>query len=315
MNKVIFLGTSAGMPTIERNLAAIALVFNSAREFWLFDCGEGTQRQILQTELKLSKLTNIFISHLHGDHIFGLPGLLATRGLQGNKKPINIFGPAGLDNYLENCLHYSSTYIPYPYHYHLIEKNKYSIPEKLMENGDLSVQCAILNHKIDSFGFAITQQSCKKNISVEKLINLGIQPGPIYKKFKENKIVHLKDGRILETKNFLKESVSSKKICYCGDTAFSQNAVDLSEKADLLIHEATFCAGDEEKAARAYHSTVGDAIKIARLGRVKKLALTHFSPRYNEVSECNNESTKNVVELSINEPEIILAKDFLAISL
>jgi len=313
MDKIVFLGTSAGMPTQERNVPALAMIFKSGSEFWLFDCGEGTQRQILQANLKLSRLSNIFISHLHGDHTFGLPGLLATRGLLGVKKPLNIFGPVGLDVFLKNNLDYSYTHIPYPYHFYPIEKTKFLTPHLLWEQGNIAIYCGVLNHNIDSFGFAIIEKNIKKNILREKLLDLAIPPGPVYKKFKESEMINLEDGRTLASADFVKETVTTKKVCYCGDTAFSQNAIVLSEGADILIHEATFSVQSKEKAIRSFHSTVEDALRVARLARVKKLVLVHISPRYNDVSGNFDNYAQFSGIVSPGDPEIILAEDFMEI--
>lgn len=315
MDRVIFLGTSAGMPTLKRNVPAVAILFNQTREFWLFDCGEGTQQQINKTNLKLSRLTNIFITHLHGDHIFGLPGLLATRGLLGVRKPLNIFGPVGLENYLQSALQYSSTYIPYFYNIFLLKKAQFLTPYLLKTTGMISVYCALLNHYMDSFGYALIKKEIKRNLRVDKLLNLGILPGPIYQKFKEEETVQLADGRIFETGDFIKETIYLKKLCYCGDTAFSQNAVSLSESADLLIHESTFDKDSKEKASQRYHSTIDDAVKVARLAKVKKLVVTHISPRYDNPD--NIFSRNSVLQDNINQegPELIIADDFMEIDL
>ena len=318
MDKIVFLGTSAGIPTLKRNVPALAMVFKPGNEFWLFDCGEGTQRQILQSNLKLSRLSNIFISHLHGDHTFGLPGLLATRGLLGVKKHVNIFGPISLESYVNNNMDYPYTQFPYSQHFFPIEKEMYLAPDLLWEKEDISVYCAALNHNIDSFGFAIIKKHIQKNISIDKLLDLNIPPGPIYKKFKENETVELEDGRILKSSDFVKETMTIKKVCYCGDTTFSKNAVSLSEGADLLIHEATFSTHCKERAIRSFHSTVGDAIKVARLAKVKKLALTHISPRYDDLRN-NPEKYAEFREFegkhSLDYPKIILAEDLMELEI
>ena len=310
MDKVIFLGTSAGIPTPNRNVPAVALIFEGTNEFWLFDCGEGTQRQLQKTSLKLSKLTNIIISHLHGDHIFGLPGLLATRGMLGIKSGINIFGPVGLDNYLKSSFDYSHTYIPYSYCFHPIKKEEFAAENLVWEKGDTAVYCALLNHQIDSYGFAVIRTNIKRNILVEKLVKAGLPPGPAYKKFKEDGIVKLADGRVLTSEEFIMESANVKKFCYCGDTTISLNTVSLSDGADLLIHEATFCADKKEKALEGYHSTVDDALKVAKLAKVKKLVLTHISPRYDNVTQQCLEYD-GLKEKMIKEGLIVaLAEDF-----
>ena len=315
LEKVIFLGTGAGMPTNDRNVASLAVIFNSGGEFWLFDCGEGTQQQIRRTGLRLSKLKNIFISHLHGDHLFGLPGLLATRGLQGIKSSINIFGPVGLENYLKNCFDYSRTHIPYPYHIHQIEKEKYLTKRLLWKKDDYSVYCAILNHQADSFGYVIFEKNIKRNILVKKLLKLGIKPGPICQTIKEKNQVTLEDGRILKTEHFVKESINIIRICYCSDTMFSKNAVILSRDADLLIHEATFSSQEKVEAEQSFHSTIEDAIKIARSAKAKKLVLTHISPRYHRSKQNSKKWNSFCEEANSQFPGIILAEDFLEIKI
>lgn len=315
LKKIIFLGTGAGMPTIERNVSSLAVFLNDGGDFWLFDCGEGTQQQLFRAGLKLSKLKAIFISHLHGDHIFGLTGLLASRGLQGIKTGIDIFGPVGLISYLESCLNYSKTYIPYNYIIHQIEKEKYSTKNLLWKNSEFTVYSALLNHQIDSFGYCIINKTFKRNIITGKLLKLGIKPGPIYRKIKENNEITLQDGRTLKSINYMEETIHIKKICYCCDTMFSKNAIILSKDADLLIHEATFSESERLEAEQSFHSTIDDAIKIAISAGVKKIALTHISPRYNK-SEKNPEKWKKFKEEAKKKyPEVILAKDFMEIKI
>ena len=313
--KIIFLGTGAGMPTKERNVTSLALILNKNGDFWLFDCGEGTQQQIHWAGLKLSKLKNIFITHLHGDHLFGLPGLLATRGLQGIKESVNIFGPIGLEDYLRNCFDYSRTHIPYSYHICSIEKGNFLTKKLLWTKENCSVYCAILNHKVNSFGYAIIEKEIKRNILTEKLLESGIQPGPIYQTIKEKSQITLEDGRILRTEDFIKESINIKKICYCGDTTFTENAVMLSRDADLLIHEATFSGQEQVEAGRSFHSTTEDAIKVAKNANVKRLVLTHISPRYHSSSQDSEKWNIFREEAGSQYPGIILAEDFLEIKI
>lgn len=315
MEKVILLGTSAGMPTHTRNVASLALVFSNPSHFWLFDCGEGTQQQIERAGLKLARLKNIFISHLHGDHIFGLPGLLATRGLQGNRASIHIFGPIGLQSYLDHCFHYSKTYIPYSYHVYSLQKENYLSKKLLWRDGNCSVYSAILEHQMDSFGYSIVQERIKRNIIVEKLLKLGIKPGPIYQKIKEEKQITLEDGRTIKRKDFVIESVDCKKFCYCSDTMFSKNAVTLSRNADLLVHEATFSSKEKFEAEQSFHSTVEDAARVASSANVKRLVLTHISPRYQKSVKNSNKWGKFKEEIDKLYPKIILAEDFLEIKI
>jgi ribonuclease Z len=315
LNRVIFLGTGAGMPTIKRNVASVTVFLDESGDFWLFDCGEGTQQRINAAGLKLSKLKAIFISHLHGDHLFGLPGLLASRGLQGIEKDIDIFGPLGLEEYLDNCFDYSRTYIPYSYHVHQIEPKKFKRKQLLWEKDNFKIYCAALNHQIDCFGYTVYGKCIKRNIVIDKLLKLGIAPGPIYRNIKEKDQVTLENGKLLQTEDFIKESVIVKKISYCSDTMFSKNAVELSKDADLLIHEATFSGDNKTEAKESFHSTIDDAVKVARSANVKRLVLTHISPRYQESTKNIHNWNKYKEEAVKKYPGVVLAEDFLEIKI
>lgn len=316
LNRVVFLGTGAGMPTIKKNVASVSVFLNESGDFWLFDCGEGTQQRINATGLKLSRLKAIFISHLHGDHLFGLPGLLATRGLQGIDKDIDIFGPIGLKEYLDNCFDYCRTYIPYSYHVHKIEPKKFISKQLLWEKDKFKIYCAALNHQIDCFGYSIYGKYIKRNIIIDELLKLGITPGPIYKKIKEKDQVTLENGKVLKTEEFIKESIIVKKISYCSDTMFSENAVELSKDADLLIHEATFSGDNKTEAKESFHSTIEDAVRVAKSANAKRLVLTHISPRYQKSTKnIHNYWNKYKEEAIKKYPDVILAEDFLEIKI
>ncbi|MDD4362642.1 MAG: ribonuclease Z [Atribacterota bacterium] len=316
MNKVVFLGTGAGMPTISRNVSSLALILNKSGDFFLFDCGEGTQQQLRKTQLKISKLKAIFISHLHGDHLFGLPGLLATRGLEGHKEPLQIFGPVGLEEYLEKCFYYSRTHIPYCCKIRSISKENFLGIKLLNKIQEYFIFCAYLNHQIDSFGYSVIEQKIKKNIIVERLTGLGIKPGPIYKEIKEQKEIVLSNGEMHKTDNFMKKIIKIKKFCYCCDTSFSENAVVLAQNADLLVHEATFLECEKSEAERSFHSTIKDAVRIAKEARVKNLALTHISSRYSKTKKNNSKNYHECInEEKKDFPSIILAEDLLEIDI
>lgn len=317
MEKIIFLGTSAGMPTKERNVSSFAIVFKRKGDFWLFDCGEGTQQQIIHAGLKLSRLKKIFITHLHGDHVFGLPGLLATRGLQGIKEGIEIYGPVGLEKFLLECFELTLTHIPYSYQIHLIEKSGFNSKKLLFKTDHLSVFSASLNHHIESFGFLVIQEKRKKTILAQKLKTLGVMPGPLYQsiKEKENGQFVLRDGMIINSREFIIENIESKKICYCSDTSFSENAVSLAKNVDWLIHEATFSCSESKEAKRSFHSTIEDAVQVARIANAKNLILTHISPRYHDSlkNPVNWEQFRQEAESLI--PGGIIARDLLEIKL
>ncbi|MBA7652938.1 Ribonuclease Z [subsurface metagenome] len=310
--KVIFLGTSSGMPTLKRNVSSIALVFINKNKLWLWDCGESTQQQIQKTSLKLSKLEKIFISHLHGDHVFGLPGLLASRGLRGgkNQNKVQIFGPEGLDIYLKETLNISKTYIPYEIKIKIIPPNV-SVGI-IWEDEEYIVRYTEVNHNIKTYAYSVEEKKDRSHFLIEKARKLNIPPGPIYRTLKEGKTVELPDGRIFQGKNFLSKIKKGRKIVFCGDTTYCVNLVHLAKGADLLIHETTFSQQEEDLAKRNFHSTTTIAAKVAKQAQVKKLILTHISPRYNS----NNNKlaiTESglLVEAQSVFPETILAEDFM----
>lgn len=309
--KVIFLGTSSGMPTLKRNVSSIALVFINKNKLWLWDCGESTQQQIQKTSLKLSKLEKIFISHLHGDHVFGLPGILASRGLKSgkNQNKVQIFGPEGLDIYLKETLNITKTYIPYEIKIEIIPPNLST--GIIWEDEEYIVRYTEVNHNIKTYAYSVEEKKDRSHFLIEKARKLNIPPGPIYRTLKEGKTVELPDGRIFQGKNFLNKIKKGRKMAFCGDTTYCENSVHLAEGADLLIHEATFSQQEEDLAKRNFHSTTIIAAKVAEQAQVKKLLLTHISPRYSSNNKLAITESDLLVEAQSVFPETILAEDFM----
>lgn len=310
--KVIFLGTSSGTPTLKRNVSSIALVFINKNKLWLCDCGESTQQQIQKTFLKLYKLEKIFITHLHGDHLFGLPGLLASRGLIGgkNQNRVQIFGPEGLDIYLKEIQNITKTYIPYEVEIKILPPNLST--GIIWEDEEYMVQYTELNHNIKTYAYSVEEKKDKSHFLIGKAQRLNIPYGPIYRTLKEGKTIELSNGRIFQGKNFLSKVRKGRKIVFSGDTTYCENLVHLSKGADLLIHEATFSQLEEDIAKRYFHSTTIIAAKVAKKAQVKQLILTHISPRY---SSNNNKSAISESELLAEAqnifPETKLAEDFM----
>jgi len=310
--KVIFLGTSSGMPTLKRNVSSIALVFTNKNKLWLWDCGEGTQQQIQKTSLKVSKLEKIFISHLHGDHLFGLPGLLASRGLRGgkNQQKVQIFGPEGLDKYLKETLNITKTYIPYEIEIKIIPPNLSA--GVIWEDEEYIARYTEVNHNIKAYAYSVEEKKDRSHFLVDKARRLNIPPGPIYRTLKEGETVELPNGRIFQGKDFVSEIRKGRKVVFCGDTAYCENLLHLAKGADLLIHETTFSQQEEDLAKRNFHSTTTIAARVAKEAQVKQLILTHISPRYN--SNTNKSAITEsdlLVEAQSVFPETILAEDFM----
>lgn len=272
--QVTFLGTSSGVPTRSRNVSSIALRLPQRGELWLFDCGEGTQHQFLRSELKVSQLSRIFITHMHGDHIFGLMGLLASCGLGGNVKSIDLYGLPALEDYLQACIRYSQTRLAYPIKFHKIQ------PGVIYEDDEYVVSCGYLKHRVPAFGYRVREKDRPGHFNVEKAKALGIPPGPIYAKLKRGDWITLPDGRKINGADLCGAPIVGRKFVYCTDTVFCDGAVELAQDADLLVHEATFSHQDAEMAFQRLHSTSTMAAQVALAAGAKHLMMTHFSPRY-----------------------------------
>ncbi len=272
--QITFLGTSSGVPTRSRNVSGIALRLPQRAEVWLFDCGEGTQHQLLRSDLRVSQIRRIFVTHMHGDHTFGLMGLLASCGLAGNPERIDIYGPPDLDEYLKACRRYSQTHFSYPVKVHTVK------PGLVFEDEEFSVSCAPLKHRVPAFGYRITEKDRPGHFDVEKAKALEIPSGPLYGKLKRGERVVLPDGRAIDGAELCGQTEVGRKVVYCTDTVYCENAVELAHDADVLIHEATFAHQDAELAYQRLHSTSTMAAQVALGAHVKQLIMTHFSPRY-----------------------------------
>jgi ribonuclease Z len=299
---IIFLGTSSGVPTKSRNVSSVALRLPQRAEFWLFDCGEGTQHQLLRSELKTSQLRRIFVTHLHGDHIFGLMGLLASCGLAGNNERIDIYGPSGLKEYLKACQKYSYTNINYQLEVHTIQ------PGFVFEDEDYTVTCQLLKHKVPAFGYSVREKDRPGRFDVAKAQALQIPSGPIYGRLKNGEIVTLEDGRVINGQELCGKTEIGRKFVYCTDTVFCENAVTLAQDADVLVHEATFAHQDAEMAFDRLHSTSTMAAQVALIAQVKLLIMTHFSPRYTPANTITLDNLKQ--EARAIFPNTKLAYDF-----
>jgi ribonuclease Z len=272
--EITFLGTSSGVPTRGRNVSSVALRLPQRAEIWLFDCGEGTQHQVLRSDLKISQLRRIFITHLHGDHIFGLMGLLASCGMAGHAQEIDIYGPEGLESYLQACKKYSHTHLSYTINVHTVTGGL------IYEDQEFRVSCQLLKHRIPAYGYRITEKDRPGKFNLEKAKALGIPPGPVYSQLKRGETVTLEDGRKIRGTELCGPKEIGRKLAYCTDTVFCENAIALAENVDVLIHEATFAHQDAQLAFERLHSTSTMAAQVALAAKVKLLLMTHFSPRY-----------------------------------
>jgi ribonuclease Z len=308
--QITFLGTSSGVPTRGRNVSAVALRLPQRSELWLFDCGEATQHQFLRSDLRVSQLRRIFITHMHGDHVFGLPGLLASLGLAGTCPGIDLYGPDPLRDYLEGVLRTSSTRIGYPLRTHKVRQAAEG-GTVVFADDELQVRCAPLTHRVPAYAYRVDQKPRAGRFDIEQARNLGIPPGPIYAELKAGRTVTLGDGRIINGASLTGPERPGASIVYCTDTVFCEAAVELARGADLLIHESTFSHGEAELAIARQHSTSTMAAQTALEAGVKQLVLTHLSPRY---MPGNPQSPDDLLaEARAIFAETIMAKDFLTL--
>lgn len=275
-----FLGTGAGSPAKFRNVTSLALkLLDEINEIWLFDCGEGTQHQILHTTIRPRKVDRIFITHLHGDHIFGLPGFLSSRSFQGAQKAdvLKIYGPKGIKQYLETSLKFSQTKLTYPIEYVELTPD---FAGTLFDESRFKVTCMSLDHRISCFGYRIEEKDYPGELLIDKLKEENVAPGPIYGRLKAGETVTLEDGRVLDGKNYLGQTKKGRTITILGDTRQVSSVAQLAKNADVLVHESTFGKGEAKIAKNYYHSTCQQAASVAKEAQVKQLLLTHISARY-----------------------------------
>jgi ribonuclease Z len=302
--QITYLGTSSGVPTRSRNVSSVALRLPQRAEVWLFDCGEGTQHQFLRSEFKSSQIRRIFISHMHGDHIFGLMGLLASCGLAGNKQQrIDIYGPKPLNDYLQASRRYSQTHFSLPIKIHAVE------PGLVFEDEEFRVMCDLLEHRVPAYGYRVEERDRTGRFDVKRAKAMGIPAGPIYGQLKQGKRVTLPDGRIINGNDLCGPTLPGRKFVYCTDTIFCERAIELAQGADVLSHEATFSHRDAELAYQRMHSTSTMAAQVALAAQVKQLIMTHFSPRYAPGNDIELQDLLD--EARAIFPNTIMARDFM----
>lgn len=298
--ELIFLGTGAGVPSKSRNVSSIALsLLQELNSIWLFDCGEATQHQILHTSIKPGKIDKIFITHLHGDHIFGLPGLLSSRSFQGGESKLTLFGPKGLQEFVETSISISASHLTYPIEFIEVCDGKVYEDEKFL------IYAKKLDHGIPSYGYRVVEKDKQGSLLAEKLQAYGIEPGPIYQQIKENEKVVLDDGRTIYRKDVVGPMKKGRIITIFGDTRYKEEFIPFAMESDVIIHEATFADDKAALAAKYFHSTTVQAASIAKKANAKNLILTHISSRYqNEEEAMLLEEAKGIF------PNTVIAHDF-----
>lgn len=271
-----FLGTGAGSPSKQRNVTSVALrLLEELNEVWLFDAGEATQHQILRTTIRPRKISKIFITHLHGDHIFGLPGLLSSRSFQGGNEPLTIYGPVGIKRFVLTALQVSESRLSYPLHFVEIDHD-----QVLFDKRGFKVTTMHLDHKIACYGYRVEEASHPGELLVDKLKADKVPSGPLYGQLKAGKTVTLPDGRTIDGHDYIGQPQPGRIVAIMGDTRKTKNAITLAQNADVLVHESTFAKNEAKMAHSYYHSTSQQAAEVAKAANAKRLLLTHISARY-----------------------------------
>lgn len=302
---ITFLGTSASVPTRTRNVSSLALRLPERAEIWLFDCGEGTQHRLLQSTLRSSQISRIFLTHLHGDHLFGLLGLLASLSLAGDVRQIDLYGPPGLGEFVATGLRLSDTRLGYPLTIHVVCSGV------IFEDERFTVRCRPLQHRVPTFGYRVDEKPRPGALDAARAAELGVPPGPLYGRLKRGERVELPDGRVVDGAALLGPPEPGRSFAYCADTAYCANAVELARGVDLLVHEATFSSREAELAAVSQHATAAEAARVALEAGARQLVLTHLSAR---VTQDEGRLAALLAEARAVFPNTILGADLQTIS-
>ncbi|MBW2978860.1 ribonuclease Z [Candidatus Woesearchaeota archaeon] len=290
--ELLILGTSSTKPTKKRSHSAYLLSYKN--EGILFDCGEGTQRQLITAGIKANKITRIMLSHWHGDHILGLPGLLQTLAVNEYTKSLHIYGPPGSEKRYKKMLEVFESS-------HKIEAKIHDInEEKFFETNDFYIESYPLVHRINCIGFRLVEKD-KRQINMDKLKKLGLEEGPIIGKIQEGEIINFKGHRI-KPENVSK-LIKGRIFSYIADTRPNKNCIKIAENADVLLCESTYSSKDKDKAVKYKHLTAQEAAQIASQANAKKLILTHYSARYPDEHELEKDA-RNIFD------NTFAAKDF-----
>ena len=272
------LGSSSATPSANRHHTAQILTIGN--QFHLIDCGEGTQMQLMQYKIKHQRICNIYISHLHGDHYFGLAGLLSTMHLQGRQVPLHLFGPPGLSEILSLQFRYSGTNLNFKLVFHELDT---TVHKKIFEDKQITVHSIPMEHRVPSCGFLFREKQKPRSLIKEKLPDFLTPPQLVRLKWGED----VKDAQgetLVYNKDVTMEPKRSRSYAYCSDSRYKPDLLPYLQHADLLYHEATFTDELRERAHYTFHSTTKQAAELAAAANVRQLIIGHFSVRYKDLT-------------------------------
>lgn len=281
--KVTILGNNSALPAFGRNPTAQVVTIYG--EHLLIDCGEGTQVQMQKHGIKWSKLNHIFISHLHGDHYFGLPGLINSMSLLGRQAPVYLYAPAAIMPMMQNILDLADTVLTYQLHFHPLPEGS----EMLVETETFKVTCFPVEHRIACHGFLVESKTKGRKLLPVQCRDYEI-PRYYYDRLKMGEDYVRKDGTVIKNELLTTEGPEVKKYAYCADTLFTDSFIQYIKDVDTIYHETTYLHADAEKAKMRYHSTPIQAAEIAKMAGAKQLLIGHFSSKYRELAPFRDEA-------------------------
>ncbi len=299
--RVLFLGTGGSVPTVTRSLPAVIL--QRQGEQIMFDCGEGVQRQMVKAKVGFHRKMKIFVSHLHGDHVLGLPGLLQTMALMGREKKLEVYGPEGIGRFLDcvrESLQFGLTFS--------VEVQEVQSDGVVCEEKDYTVEAARSNHVVNSWSYAFVEKPRAGKFYPKKAKALGVPEGELWSKLQHGDSVELADGRVVLPEAVVGSLRKGRKIAYSGDTRPFELFVEFAADADLVIHESTFDDALGDKAEVDGHSTPSQAALQAKRAKAEKLVLTHISARYADAGLLLEQAQKVF-------GDTVVAEDFLVLEL
>ncbi|HSU29460.1 MAG TPA: ribonuclease Z [Chitinophagaceae bacterium] len=282
MLAVTILGNNSAVPAFDRHPTSQVVTMDGNN--YLVDCGEGTQIQMINYKIRRGRISHIFISHLHGDHYFGLAPLITSFNLLGHPQELHVFGPAPLQEIIEIQLRVADTRLCYPLHFHTI-----SGEALLLDNEKINVKCFRTNHRIECYGFVFTEKKPPRKLDPEKAKSHGI-PFTFFDQLKEGEDFRKEDGTVVKNELVTIEAEKPSVYAFCADTKYDENIIPHIRNADMIYHETTYLDNLREKAESRFHSTTRQAAQIAKKAGVKKLLIGHFSSKYDTLEEFETEA-------------------------
>lgn len=282
MFAVTILGNNSAVPAFDRHPTSQVVTLDGNN--YLVDCGEGTQIQMINYKIRRSKISHIFISHLHGDHYFGLIGLINSFSLLSHKQELHVFGPSALKEIIELQLKVADTTLCYPLHIHAVTE-----AATLLDNDKLTVKCFRTNHRIECYGFVFEQKKQLRKLDPDKAKEHGV-PTNFFDRLKNGEDYMNKDGLVIKNESVTEAAEPGKKYAFCADTKYDESLIPHIQGADMIYHETTYLDNLRERAEARFHSTTKQAALIAQKAGVKRLLIGHFSSKYDTLEEFEAEA-------------------------